>query len=225
MARQVHAFVPLEQNCRAAVPPPPPPAEQYIDEATGQPMTWFPPPEPTHAHTLADMPNQIDRNGGGWVDTGACFSEEPVYKLTTGFCRGPGGSEDDNFMWPAGHQGAGSMWDCSPSGGMDGGSYLEEQGQGLSRDQCKDFCDRDPMCGAFDIESHATSGQTRSECCLFRAGVKGEGDAARHCYIKGTGENADTSIRPRGHWTKTISPSERDAELAQKFHRANFSRL
>jgi hypothetical protein len=78
----VHAFVPLEQNCRVAVPPPPPPPEQYIDDEIGSPTygqqkIWIPPPEPTHAHTMADMPNLIDRNGG-WTDTGECFSEEPV---------------------------------------------------------------------------------------------------------------------------------------------------
>eukprot|EP01045_Picozoa_sp_COSAG04_P001398 COSAG04_NODE_46_length_31417_cov_17.531547_17_plen_138_part_00 len=113
----------------------------------------------------------------------ACYSEDPGYKLTEGYCRG-------GPAWEQGHAGAPDLWDCSPSGGMDGGTLIENSrggGQGLSKNQCQEACDRDYECGAFDTESHTASGLTLSECCLFKAENKGNGSPERHCWIKGLG--------------------------------------
>jgi hypothetical protein len=199
---RIHAFVPLEQNCMVAAPSPP-----AWDPLTGEAL----PPGEQHAHTERDMPNRIDRNADGWIDTRMCYSEDPGYHLSQGYCRG-------GPTWEVGHQGAGELWDCSPTGGMDGGALVDSGGPGMSKGQCQEACDRDFECGAFDTEAHTATGRTLSECCLFKAGSdtpypipgpEGDGADERHCWIKGTGENADHSIRPRGHWTKTIEPTTR----------------
>lgn len=152
-------------------------AQPAYNPATGQTVQ----PGETHAHTAADMPNQIDQYTEGWTDRRECFSEDPGYHLSQGYCRG-------GPVWEQGHAGyvqPGSWtpsstlgeatpptWDCSPSGGMDGGNLIANgNGPGLSKAQCQEACDNDIECGAFDVESHASSGLTRSECCLFKAGT------------------------------------------------------
>ena len=73
---------------------------------------------------------------------------------------------------------------------MDGGTLIENSrggGQGLSKNQCQEACDRDYECGAFDTESHTASGLTLSECCLYKAENRGNGSPERHCWIKGLG--------------------------------------
>ena len=162
------------------------------------------------------MPNMIDKYPQGWCvppadsclrctanffgcvhlirnDMNACYSEDPGYKLTEGYCRG-------GPAWEVGHAGAPDLWDCSPSGGMDGGTLIENSrggGQGLSKNQCQEACDRDYECGAFDTESHTASGLTLSECCLFKAENKGNGSPERHCWIKGLGAPKSASFHPR----------------------------
>ena len=99
--------------------------------------------------------------------------DTPTYDLTIGYCRG-------GPAWEEPHAWAGELWDCSPTGGMDGPNK-----DGMSVSECRAACDADPECGAFDIESHTASGETASECCLFRAGHTGEGSSERHCWVRG----------------------------------------
>ncbi len=86
----------------------------------------------------------------------------------------------------------------------------------MSRAQCQEQCDTDPSCVAFDIESHTEYGQTEGQCCFYRytggpnipaPDVDGDDTPTVHCVVKGSGENADHSVRPRAHWTKAINPN------------------
>jgi len=175
--------VPLEEQCAVA--------QQQIGYQ--QPGSEY------HAHTANDMPSQIDRNGQGWTDMHACYSEDPgakcedasktqpTYELTFGYCRPPNPAcaqipagqscpyqypEGDawkqtasqmGLMWEPTHApfdpAMQTLWDCSPS------SYTEDVDHTpMNLAQCKDACDRDPECGAFDIEAHTATGETGSEC-------------------------------------------------------------
>jgi len=159
-------------------------------------MVAPPPPAPVygqtdgyHAHTNEDLPNSIDP-AGGWADTYECFSEDPGWHTRTGHCTTPIGVTSS----------------CANG----------QPGQIMSRAQCQEQCDTDPSCVAFDIESHTEYGQTEGQCCFYRyAGgpnipapdVDGDDTTTVHCVVKGSGENADRSVRPRAHWTKAINPN------------------
>eukprot|EP01044_Picomonas_judraskeda_P001764 COSAG03_NODE_111_length_12507_cov_28.124355_11_plen_487_part_00 len=102
-----------------------------------------------------------------------CVStSDSSYSITYGSCRG-------GPVWEAPHNGAGELWDCSPTGSMSGVNYA-----GMTVAECEAACDADDDCGAFDIEGHATNDGTRSECCLFRDGNMGTDGSGRHCYVR-----------------------------------------
>ena len=112
------------------------------------------------------------------IDTDDCALPSvggDTYTNTDGYCRG-------GPAWEAPHNGAGDLWDCSPTGGMDG-----VNADGALVIECQAACDADDLCGAFDIEAHSTTTGTRSECCLFREGHTGQGSTGRHCYVRDDG--------------------------------------
>ena len=116
------------------------------------------------------------------IDTDDCALPSvggDTYTNTDGYCRG-------GPAWEAPHNGAGDLWDCSPTGGMDG-----VNADGALVIECQAACDADDLCGAFDIEAHSTTTGTRSECCLFREGHSGQGSTERHCYVRDDGAPAN----------------------------------
>eukprot|EP01046_Picozoa_sp_COSAG06_P018904 COSAG06_NODE_1330_length_9845_cov_6.248204_2_plen_1304_part_00 len=99
----------------------------------------------------------------------AAAPSRPTYELTIGYCRG-------GPAWEEGHNGYPELWDCTPG----------SEDSPLTLQDCTAECNADPECGAFDIESHTASGETESECCLFRSGHTGDGSSERHCWLRST---------------------------------------